>query len=197
MARISSSISFRRGATKTPSRHKTGSATMIGTKAEQAHPSGGATPERGLLITTGRMTTTMLWLVFLAGLVGSLFFWRSMSGGMAMPGGWTMSMMWMRMPGQSWPASIGMFLLMWLAMMLAMMLPSAAPMLSSFGTGRAAALVGCGYFCVWLGVGLVVYGIGVAWGSAAMRWRDLSEAAPWLTGAMLATAGALQLGRLK
>jgi hypothetical protein len=29
----------------------------------------------------------------------TLFFVRTMSGGMAVPGGWTMSMMWMRMPG--------------------------------------------------------------------------------------------------
>jgi hypothetical protein len=30
------------------------------------------------------------------------YFCRSMGGGMGMPGGWTMSMMWMRMPGQTW-----------------------------------------------------------------------------------------------
>jgi predicted metal-binding membrane protein len=46
---------------------------------------------------------------------------------MEMPGGWTISMMWMRMPGQTWAASATSFLLMWLAMMVAMMLPSALP----------------------------------------------------------------------
>ena len=44
---------------------------------------------------------------------------------MEMPGGWTMSMMWMRMPGQTWFASALSFLFMWLAMMVALMLPSA------------------------------------------------------------------------
>src|SRR5260370_4994836 len=57
---------------------------------------------------------------------------RSMSGGMRMPGGWDMSMMWMPMPGQSVAGSTGIFLLMWLAMMIAMMLPSSWPMLELY-----------------------------------------------------------------
>jgi len=47
---------------------------------------------------------------------------------MEMPGGWTMSMMWMRMPGQTWFASALSFQFMWLAMMVTMMMPSALPM---------------------------------------------------------------------
>ncbi len=49
--------------------------------------------------------------------------------GMAMPGGWTMSMAWMRMPGQTWPGAAASFLAMWLVMMTAMMLPSLVPAL--------------------------------------------------------------------
>ena len=45
-------------------------------------------------------------------------------GGMPMPGGWTMSMMWMRMPGQTWIERTASFLAMWVVMMAAMMLPS-------------------------------------------------------------------------
>ena len=41
---------------------------------------------------------------------------------MPMPGGWTMSMTWMRVPGQTW-AGAASFLAMWIAMMVAMMLP--------------------------------------------------------------------------
>jgi predicted metal-binding membrane protein len=48
---------------------------------------------------------------------------------MEMLGGWTMPMMWMRMPGQIWAASATSFLLMWLAIMVAMMMPPALPML--------------------------------------------------------------------
>src|ERR1700728_4631515 len=54
---------------------------------------------------------------------------REMSGGMQMPGGWVMSMMWMPMAGQSNLAAAGMFIAMWTAMMVAMMLPSAMPMI--------------------------------------------------------------------
>ena len=37
---------------------------------------------------------------------------QSMSamGGMPMPGGWTMSMTWMRMPGQTWSSTAASFL---------------------------------------------------------------------------------------
>ena len=48
---------------------------------------------------------------------------------MPMPGGWTMSMAWMRMPGQTWPGAASSFLGMWVVMMVAMMLPSLVPML--------------------------------------------------------------------
>jgi hypothetical protein len=73
-----------------------------------------------------------------------------------MPGGWTMSMAWMRMPGQTWAVAAASFLGMWVVMMVAMMLPSLVPMLLPYreavaGTGEArlgwlTALVGVGYF---------------------------------------------------
>src|SRR6266404_10001574 len=50
-------------------------------------------------------------------------------GEMPMPGGWTMSMAWMRMPGQTWLGAAASFLGMWVVMMVAMMLPSLVPML--------------------------------------------------------------------
>src|SRR5216684_955245 len=40
--------------------------------------------------------------LFMASAAGTIVLCRSMSGGMAMPGGWTMSMAWMRMPAQTW-----------------------------------------------------------------------------------------------
>ena len=65
----------------------------------------------------------------------------STMGDMPMPGGWTMSMTWMRMPGQSWPGVATSFLGMWIVMMVAMMLPSLVPMLWRYrqairGTGE-------------------------------------------------------------
>ena len=63
-----------------------------------------------------------------------------------MPGGWTMSMTWMRMPGQTWPGVAASFLGMWVVMMVAMMLPSLVADAVALPRGRrrtgAARLVG-------------------------------------------------------
>src|SRR4249920_2199396 len=74
---------------------------------------------------------------------------------MPMPGGWTMSMAWMRMPGQTWAASAASFLGMMVAMMLPCLLPSLDRYRQAVGRpgearlGRLSALVGVGYFFVW------------------------------------------------
>jgi predicted metal-binding membrane protein len=65
---------------------------------------------------------------FVAGLSTTVYFTGSMGYEMEMPGGWKMSMMWMRMPGQTGFLSALSFLLMWLAVMVAMMMPSAVLM---------------------------------------------------------------------
>src|SRR5436190_835333 len=115
---------------------------------------------------------TVCGLAFVAGVSATVYFCRSMCCEMEMPGGWTMSMMWMRIPGHTWLASATTFLLMWLAMMIAMMLPSALP--TFLKTRRAAAalsLMAIGYFAVWLVSGVEIYAFGVAFPAAAMRWR--------------------------
>jgi predicted metal-binding membrane protein len=126
-----------------------------------------------------------------------------MEGGMSMPGGWTMSMMWMRMPGQTWAAASTMFVAMWVAMMIAMMLPSALPMLLLYrrvirfrgeaGVALATWSVGAGYFAIWMGFGLGAYAIGVALTQAAMRSATFSRAMPIVSAAALITAGVYQL----
>jgi predicted metal-binding membrane protein len=70
-------------------------------------------------------------LLFATGAVVTIVWCASMSamGEMSIPGGWTMSMAWMRMPGQTWPGAAAWFLCMWVVMMVAMMLPSLVPML--------------------------------------------------------------------
>jgi predicted metal-binding membrane protein len=151
-----------------------------------------------------RLTVAGVWAVSLLATMAML---RSMGGGMPMPGGWTMSMMWMRMPGQSWAGAITMFLAMWTAMMVAMMLPSAYPMLRNFrrfrdpkgrlGRGAATVWMAAGYFTTWSVVGLVVYPLGVGWDESTMHSSALSAAVPLLTGAGLMLAGALQFSRWK
>jgi len=141
-------------------------------------------------------------LVFVASAAATVYFCQSMSGGMEMPGGWTMSMMWMRMPEQTWLAAAAMFLGMWLAMMVAMMLPSALPMLLIYRrvihfrgerhVGLATALMACGYFLVWLGAGVVAYGGGMIIAWATMRWSVLSRLVPLVSGVTLIVCGAWQ-----
>ena len=124
---------------------------------------------------------------------------------MEMPGGWTMSMMWMRMPGQTWLMSGAMFLLMWLAMMVAMMLPSAMPMLNSYwrwqaggdANGISTLIVAGGYFAVWQLIGLVMYVACVFWAYATMRWSGLSRLVPVLMGSALVLSGMMQFSRWK
>ena len=121
-----------------------------------------------------------------------------MAGGMPMPGGWTMSMMWMRMDGQSWLAATAVFLLMWLAMMVAMMLPSALPMfLGAWRAPGVLSAMAAGYFAIWLAVGAVIYVPGVLFAAAAMRWDALSRAVPMLSGLALIGAGLFQFTRWK
>lgn len=145
--------------------------------------------------------------VFLASAVYTWNATRGMAGGMTMPGGWEMSMMWMAMPGQSIAAAAFTFLLMWLAMMIAMMLPSSWPMLElyqkvavSSGVRRpalATALAGVGYFAVWGAFGAVVFGVGFGAGAASMKSSAFSRAVPLLAGAGLIFAGAYQLSPWK
>lgn len=135
---------------------------------------------------------------FIASVVATIYFCRTMSGGMAMPGGWTMSMMWMRMSGRTWFASAISFSLMWLTMMVAMMLPSALP--TYLKTKRAPlslSVMATGYFAVWLAAGVGIYALGVAFAVATMRWESLSRAVPALSGAALIVAGAFQFTRWK
>src|SRR5580692_4848497 len=110
----------------------------------------------------------------------------SAMGQMPMPGGWTMSMAWMRMPGQTWSGAAASFLGMWLVMMVAMMLPSLVPMLSRYRQavwgagvrgketadtrlGRLTSIVAVAYFCVWTAFGIAAFPLGVATAALVMR----------------------------
>jgi predicted metal-binding membrane protein len=121
---------------------------------------------------------------------------------MLMPGGWTMSMIWMRMPGQTWSDAAASFLGMWIVMMAAMMLPSLVPMLwryreavkatSETRLGWLTALVGVGYFFVWVVFGLAVFPLGIALAAMEMQQPSLARAVPVAIGVVIVIAGALQ-----
>ncbi len=143
-------------------------------------------------------------LLFLSSTAATIGWCASMSAmaGMSMPGGWRMSMTWMRMPGQTWSAAAASFLGMWMLMMTAMMLPSLTPALlryrravNSAGDvrlGWLTLLVGTGYFLVWAACGITVYPLGIAVASSEMHQPTLSHAVPLMTGISVLLAGALQ-----
>jgi len=124
-------------------------------------------------------------------------------GEMAMPGGWTMSMAWMRVPGQTWPGAALSFLGMWVVMMVTMMLPSLVPMLWRYrqavaATGaahldRLTALVGLGYFFVWTLFGMAVFPVGTALAALELEQPPLALDVPLAVGVVVLIAGALQL----
>ena len=137
-------------------------------------------------------------LAFVAGVSATAYFYRSMCCEMEMPGGWTMSMMWMRMPGQTWFASALSFLLMWLVMMVPMMMPSALPMfLKTRRQCASLCYMASGYFAIWLAAGVGIYALGVAFATVAMRSELFSHAVPLLSGASLIATGAIQFTRWK
>ena len=137
-----------------------------------------------------------------AALTIALYAPMSARGGMAMPGGSTMSMTWMRIPGQTWSAAAASFIGMWAVMMVAMMLPSLVPMLwryrrvvrgaSGRRLGWLTALVGAGYFLVWTMAGVAAYATGVALAEVALRQPALARLAPIAVGAVVLIGGALQ-----
>jgi predicted metal-binding membrane protein len=143
-------------------------------------------------------------LLFAASATVTIVWCASMSamGGMRMAGGWTMSMAWMRMPGQTWPGAAASFLGMWVVMMVAMMLPSLVPMLwryrqavGSTGRtrlGRLTTLVGVAYFFVWTVFGIAIFPLGVALAAVEMQEPALSRAVPIAIGVVVLIAGALQ-----
>jgi predicted metal-binding membrane protein len=116
-------------------------------------------------------------------------------------------MMWMPMPGQNWLGAATMFLIMWLAMMIAMMLPSALPTILIFRRllhfrreahpALATAVMASAYFLVWLGFGMLAFGLGVMAGWSAMRWAAVSRAVPAVSGALLIVSGLFQFTRWK
>ena len=144
----------------------------------------------------------LLTTVFTTALGLTIYYCLTMAGGMEMPGGWMMSMMWMPMPGQTWLGSTIMFMMMWLAMMVAMMLPSYLPTIRRYHRARrgenergalaSTSLVMAGYFFVWSAAGAVIYIVGTALAMATMRWITLSRSMPFLIAATICIAGGMQ-----
>lgn len=148
-------------------------------------------------------------LLFALSSVATVVWCTSMSamGGMPMPGGWGMSMVWMRMPGQTWLGLAASFLGMWLVMMMAMMLPCLVPMLLRYrqalvaggepNLGPLTAIAGTGYFFVWAVLGAALFPVGVGLATIAMQQPALAGAVPVTAGVVVLIAGVLQFSSWK
>jgi predicted metal-binding membrane protein len=148
-------------------------------------------------------------LIFAASTAGTIAWGTSMSamGDMPMPGGWTMSMAWMPMCGQTWTAAAASFLGMWLLMMVAMMSPSFAPVLwryrealcqaGALQWSALTALAGVGYFFMWTMFGVATFAIGALAASLELQWPVLARAVPVAAGGAVLGGGVLQFTRWK
>ena len=116
-------------------------------------------------------------------------------GGMPMPGGWTMSTMWLPMCGQSWPGAAAGFIGTWAAMMVPMMLPLAVVPLRRYRAaleGRAfllTAAAGLAWAATWTALGLPVYLAGAAVAQALLDTPALARMMP-VMAAVAGVAGA-------
>ncbi|CAB3704420.1 DUF2182 domain-containing protein [Paraburkholderia rhynchosiae] len=143
-------------------------------------------------------------LLFALCAVGTIAACVSMSsmGETPMPGGWSMSMTWTPMCGQTWPRVAASFIRMWTVMMIAMMLPSLAPVLWRYGervrhagephAGRLTLLVAVGYFAVWTALGMALFPPGAALATLEMQMPAFSRAVPIIAGVVVVIAGASQ-----
>jgi predicted metal-binding membrane protein len=148
-------------------------------------------------------------LCFVASAAVTVAWCASMSSmpGMEMPGGWTMSMTWMRMPGQAWSGVAASFLGMWMVMMVAMMLPALVPMLAVYRDalprgararrGLLTLRVAAAYFGTWLALGALSFPVGICLAQLAMHTPEIARVAPGVAGIVLMIAGASQFSGWK
>ena len=111
------------------------------------------------------------------------------------------------MPQQTWCGAAAGYLRMWLAMMVPMMAPSLVPTLARYRRSvRGAdgihlhgltALVGVGYFVVWVVLGAAAYAGGAGVTAVEVRWGTVAQWLPVVAGVVLLVAGGVQLSSWK
>jgi predicted metal-binding membrane protein len=120
-------------------------------------------------------------------------------GQIPMPGGWTMSALWLPMCGQSWLGAMAGFAWMWASMMVPMMLPLAVPPLCRYratldGTGTwrpflLTAAAGLAWAAAWTAPALPLYLTGTVAARALLDMPALARTMP-LMAAAIGVAGA-------
>jgi hypothetical protein len=110
-----------------------------------------------------------------------------------MPGGWTMSALWLPMCGQSWLAAMAGFARMWALTMVPMMLPLAVAPLRRYratldGTGRwrpflLTVAAGLAWAAAWMASGAPLYLVGTAVAQALPGLPALARMMPVMAAA--------------
>jgi predicted metal-binding membrane protein len=149
-------------------------------------------------------------LLFVASVAATVAHSASMSamGTLPMPGGSSMSTLWMPTCGRTWARAAASFIGMWIVMMAAMMLPPLMPTLlryrdavgSRTSAGRLTLLtmlVSGGYALVWTALGVVVFALGASVAALELRWPALARSVPVAASVVVLLAGALQFSSWK
>lgn len=153
-----------------------------------------------------RPATVVFAAIVTIGLAITVYSCRAMGHGLLMPGGWTMSMMWMQIPSQNWLGAAAQFLVMWLGMVSAMMLPLMVPVFLHTQRRRflhterrwmSLCLMAGGYYAVWLMAGLTVYGIGAVMAEWTLHSDQGSRLIPFCRSGMVIAAGLFQFTHWK
>jgi predicted metal-binding membrane protein len=122
----------------------------------------------------------------------------SAMGEMAMPGGWAMSMAWVRMRDGTWLDVAAPLVGMWVVMMTAMMLPSLAPPLArERSESRSTVVAAAAYLFVWAALGVVVVPLGIAFAAVVMQSPGTARAVPIAVGLVVLFAGTFQFSKWK
>jgi predicted metal-binding membrane protein len=93
--------------------------------------------------------------------------------------------------------ALGWFAVVWLTMMAAMMLPSLVPMAVTFGRVSRSIVFTLGYLAVWLGAGVLAYGVIKGVGSLDLSWLAWDRGGPYVAGGVILAAALYELTPVK
>ena len=93
--------------------------------------------------------------------------------------------------------SLGWFAVVWLTMMAAMMLPSLVPMAVTYARPTRASIFAAGYLLIWLGAGVLAYGVIQGVRSLDLSWLAWDSGGPYVAGGVILAAALYELTPVK
>jgi predicted metal-binding membrane protein len=93
--------------------------------------------------------------------------------------------------------TLGWFAVVWLTMMAAMMLPSLVPMAVTFDRVGRSVVFTLGYLAIWVGAGVLAYGVTKGVGSLDISWLAWDNGGPYVAGGVILAAALYELTPVK